>query len=211
MASQAEYSSALLQGASPHRGGISPERRQWVHQETVRIQERNAILREEIKKKMREEEEERKNRMRNFSDERTQKWLIKARVSPFDVDLVAQDERLVEESRIREKDLHMSTVVLDAKREKAKNDIILKALSEFSDLEALRREKRAILEEEQRLRALLALEKSKRQGKESRLAAERAMKQRSMAKLDHRRQQYKDSLNRIMEEESLALRRKHGL
>ena len=37
--------------------------------------------------------------------------------------------------------------------------ILRQALSEFSDLEALRKEKRAIMEEEQRLRALLSLEK----------------------------------------------------
>ena len=50
--------------------------------------------------------------------------------------------------------------MLESRKEKAKNDIILRALSEFSDLEALRKEKRAIIEEEQRLRALLALEKT---------------------------------------------------
>jgi hypothetical protein len=42
------------------------------------------------------------------------------------------------------------------------------ALSEFSDLEALRQEKRAIMEEEQRLKALLALEKTKTHGKADR-------------------------------------------
>ena len=51
-------------------------------------------------------------------------------------------------------------MLLESRKEKAKNDIILRALSEFSDLEALRKEKRAIIEEEQRLRALLALEKT---------------------------------------------------
>jgi hypothetical protein len=208
---QAEQADFLMAGSSPHRGGISPERRRWVHQETIKLQERNRLEREGIKKQIQDEENERQARIREFTEARAQKWMVKARVSPYDTDLIAQDERLAEESRIREHDLRMSTVVLDSKRERAKNDIILKALSEFSDLEALRREKRAILEEEQRLRALLALEKSKKQGKESRLAAERAMKQRSTAKLDHRRTVYKDSLNKIVEEESMALRRKHGL
>jgi hypothetical protein len=48
---------------------------------------------------------------------------------------------------------------MEARKQKAKNEIILKALSEFSDLEALRKEKRAIMDEEQRLKALLSLEK----------------------------------------------------
>ena len=89
--------------------------------------------------------------------------------------------------------------------------LTLQALAEFSDLEALRREKRAILDEEQRLKALLALEKSKKSGKESRMAAERAQKQRQQAKLEHRRSLYKDSLDAIIEEESIMLRRKHGM
>ena len=89
--------------------------------------------------------------------------------------------------------------------------LTVQALAEFSDLEALRREKRAILDEEQRLKALLALEKSKKSGKESRMAAERAQKQRQQAKLEHRRSLYKDSLDAIIEEESIMLRRKHGM
>ena len=54
------------------------------------------------------------------------------------------------------------------RRDQAKNEIVLKALAEFSDLEALRREKRAILEEEQRLKALLALELANGRGKADR-------------------------------------------
>ena len=89
----------------------------------------------------------------------------------------------------------------------------------------MRREKRAIHEEEQRLKALLALEKTKGHGKKDRyadktqgqlndtcrLAAERAQRQRHEAKSLHRRQQYKDSLDAVLEEEAFALKKKHGL
>ena len=126
MNAQAQHTDLLLAGTSPHRGGISPERRRWVNQETVKIQERNRLQRQEIKKQIQDEENERQARIREFTEQRQQKWLVKARVSPYDTDLLAQDERLAEESRIREHDLRMSTVVLDSKREKAKNDIILK-------------------------------------------------------------------------------------
>lgn len=84
-------------------------------------------------------------------------------------------------------------------------------MSEFSDLEALRREKRAIVEEEQRLRALLSLEKVTVDKKAERVAAERALKQRKAAKNMYRRMQYSDSLDEIVKEESEALRKKHGL
>lgn len=84
-------------------------------------------------------------------------------------------------------------------------------MSEFSDLEALRQEKRAILEEEQRILALLALEKTSRQSKSDRIVAERALKQRQAAKTSYRRQHYKDELERIKDEEYMALKVKHGL
>ena len=100
---------------------------------------------------------------------------------------------------------------VEKRRNKAKNDIILKALSEFSDLDALRREKRAIMEEEQRLRALLSLEKVTVDGKSDRLAAIRATRQRAEAKAQYRRNLYKASLDAVTTEESLALRRKHDL
>jgi hypothetical protein len=78
-------------------------------------------------------------------------------------------------------------------------------------LDALRREKRAILDEEQRLKALLALEKVTAQGKADRIAAERALKQRKSAQLEHRRVEYKDSLEKVVMEEKEALMKKHAV
>ncbi len=68
-----------------------------------------------------------------------------------------------------------------------------------------------ILEEEQRLIALLALEKTKTHGKADRLAAERAQRERHQARIIYRRKEYQDSLDAIMQEEAEALRRKNGL
>lgn len=42
------------------------------------------------------------------------------------------------------------------------------------------------------------------------MIAERAQRQRKEAKLAHRRQVYKDSLDQVIEEERQALMRKHG-
>lgn len=47
--------------------------------------------------------------------------------------------------------------------------------------------------------------------KAERLVAERAQRQRHEAKLEHRRKIYRDSLDQIMEEERIALMKKHGL
>ena len=57
------------------------------------------------------------------------------------------------------------------------------------------------MEEEQRLRALLALEKTTVNKKADRQAAVRAQRQRQEAKAQHRRQKYRDSLDQVLEEE----------
>jgi len=44
-----------------------------------------------------------------------------------------------------------------------------------------------------------------------RLAAERAQRQRHAARGIHRRKEYKDSLDTVMKEEAVALRKKHAL
>eukprot|EP00607_Mallomonas_marina_P001447 CAMPEP_0182427000 /NCGR_PEP_ID=MMETSP1167-20130531/13517_1 /TAXON_ID=2988 /ORGANISM="Mallomonas Sp, Strain CCMP3275" /LENGTH=144 /DNA_ID=CAMNT_0024608805 /DNA_START=308 /DNA_END=742 /DNA_ORIENTATION=- len=131
--------------------------------------------------------------------------------SPFAVDLVAEDERIQEENRIRLMEEEEKIRRMNAQKEKAKNDIILKALSESADLEALRREKRAILEEEQRLKALLALEKTMNSAKSERMIVEKAQRQRMKAKSTHRRLLYKDSLDEVIQEENMALKIKHGV
>lgn len=48
-------------------------------------------------------------------------------------------------------------------------------------------------------------------GKADRMVAERAQRQRKESKLAHRRQVYKDSLDQVLEEERIALMKKHGL
>ena len=139
------------------------------------------------------------------------KWNKRLTNSPFNVDLVAEDERIFEENRIRIEDESTIRKEVTERKDKAKNEIIIKALAEFSDMEALRQEKRAIMEEEHRLKALLTLEKANANLKADRLAAERAEKQRSQAKLAHRRDAYRSSLSSVVKEEGFALKKKHGI
>lgn len=89
--------------------------------------------------------------------------------------------------------------------------LYLKASDECSDLDFLRREKRAILKEELRLKTLLQIEKSNDTDRESRVMAERAERHRQQLKLQHRRSLYRNSLDAIIEEESSARRRKCGM
>jgi hypothetical protein len=190
---------------------VSPERRLWVKRESAQILQRNLQARDKTKKNVEEDRQKRLGVLNKERKQRMDKWQNKTKTSPFAVDLVAEDERIHEENQIRMREMQETERKVDDRRTKAKNDIILKALSEFSDLEALRREKRAIMEEEQRLRALLSLEKVTIDGKSDRLAAMRAARQRAEAKSQYRRDMYKQSLDFVTSEESLALRKKHNL
>lgn len=190
---------------------VSPERRLWVKRESAQILQRNLYARDKTKRNVEEERQKRLGVLNKERKQRMDKWQNKTKTSPFAVDLVAEDERIHEENQIRLREQKETEKKVELRRSKAKNDIILKALSEFSDLEALRKEKRAIMEEEQRLRALLSLEKVTVDGKSDRLAANRAARQRAEAKAQYRRDMYKQSLDFVTSEESIALRKKHNL
>jgi hypothetical protein len=195
----------------PGQPRVSGERKRWVKKESANILLNNLRAREQTKVSLFKERAQRLEVTTKEREQRLGKWLNKTKTSPFAVDLVAEDERIYEENQIRMREEREREANVNNRKNKAKNDIILKALSEFSDLESLRREKRAIMEEEQRLRALLTLEKTTVDNKSDRLAAERAARQRVAARSIHRRDIYTDSLDQIVQEENEALRKKHGL
>ena len=114
--------------------------------------------------------------------------------SPFLVDLVAENERIDEENKVRFREITRKEKAVQRKKELAKNEIILRALQEENELEVLRREKRQILEEEKRLKALIEIEKTNSHRKDDRQAAERAEKRRHAAKSEVRRKKNKEKL-----------------
>jgi hypothetical protein len=138
---------------------VSPEKRKWIRNESKAILAKNLMMREKTKQDMFEKRIQHEKLMQIARESRDSRWKSKTKHSPFAVNLVAEDERITEENTIRLKEENERRYTMEARKEKAKNEIILKALSEFSDLEALRKEKRAIMDEEQRLKALLSLEK----------------------------------------------------
>lgn len=145
--------------ASPPVRTVSPERREWIRKESEDLLTKNLLWREKTKERMYEQRLQHERLISTVRDDRIGRWVMKTKNSPFAVNLVAEDERITEENNIRTREEQERRQMIETRKERAKNEIVLKALSEFSDLEALRKEKRAILEEEQRLRALLALEK----------------------------------------------------
>jgi hypothetical protein len=145
---------------------ISPEKRDMLKKESELMFAKNLLVREKSKEQMFEKRLQHLRLNEHIRTERLSRWKEKTKHSPFAVNLVAEDERITEENRIRHMDEEERRSSIQQRKEKAKNEIILKALSEFSDLEALRREKRAIMDEEQRLKALLSLEKVSREREE---------------------------------------------
>mmetsp|Transcript_1990 Transcript_1990/g.2350 ORF Transcript_1990/g.2350 Transcript_1990/m.2350 type:complete len:155 (+) Transcript_1990:32-496(+) len=131
--------------------------------------------------------------------------------SPFLVDLVAENERIDEEFEVRKKRQSRKEKLLTKRRDEMKNDIILRALQEANKLEALRREKRKILEEEKRLKAMIEIEKLNAQRKDDRVKAERAERKRKRKKMTSRQALNKSILDDRAKMEEKILRLKHNI
>lgn len=131
--------------------------------------------------------------------------------SPFLVDLVAENERIDEENKVRLYDQARSQRQLEKRKKEAKNAIILRALQEGNELESLRREKKKILEEERRLKALLDLEKTNATRKQDRIVAERAERKRQYTKIAYRRETNKKLVDMKFQRKQEMLRRKHEI
>jgi DNA repair exonuclease SbcCD nuclease subunit len=143
--------------------------------------------------------------------EQQDEWAAKMRRSPFKIDLVAENERLEEELRIRIKQEERRQKQFERQEQKLKNEVFVQALQQATDLDVLRAEKRMILLEEKRLQALMGVEKSKSTRKNDMMAAMRAEKQRRAQKLEFRRQQRMLAESRYQEAHAQALLEKLGL
>lgn len=135
-------------------------------------------------------------------------WKAKMERSPFLINLMAETERIDEENKSRRAEAAKVQEKMAKRRSKVKNDIILKALQEASDLEALRAEKRLIMEEERRLKALIEVEKTKLNTKEDLAAAMRAEKQRKEMQREFRRQKRMQFEKEMKQQHTLALKEK---
>ena len=131
--------------------------------------------------------------------------------SPFLVDLVAENERIDEEFQVRKKLQIRKQKILAKAREEDKNNIILRALQEGNEIEVLRREKRSILEEEKRLKAMIEIEKLNAQRKDDRIRAERAERKRKRNKATKRQTKNKCMIDEHARVEQDILRVKHKI
>jgi len=129
-------------------------------EESSKIMSIRFAQRDAVKQEMKEDRQNFADKMLFTKCERDKRWERKLQKSPFGVDLVAENQRIDEESRVRnivEKRRIRSAAA--ASRE-AHNKIFLRATAEADELEQLRKEKRMLLENERQLKALRDVEKS---------------------------------------------------
>ena len=131
--------------------------------------------------------------------------------SPFRIDLVAENERIDEENKVRLRDKARQKKAIERRKVEAKNSIILRALEEANVLDDLRKEKRIILEEERRIKALIDIEKTNATRKQDRIIAERAERKRKFEKKARRRAQVMERLEQNQKVAIHLLKVKHGI
>jgi hypothetical protein len=199
-----------VEDLQPPEGGHY-DRRAMARVESAQLMSRKFIERDAVKASLLQEQASVRRSTRASRDRKTREWEVKTAKSPFRVDLLAENERVDEENKVRLREEARRAKAAERRRIQAKNDIILEALTEASDLEALRREKRAIIEEERRLKALLDLEKTNGHRKAQMLAAQRAEKQRHATKAAYRRRQFTSALEEHQFREAEALKALHAV
>ena len=176
--------------------------------ESARIMSKRFMERNEVKARILRNRQKTHRRLLKSKQKKEAQWRRKMERSPFMVDLIAENERIDEENKVRIEEENRRERVLRKRKEKIKNEIVLKALSEVSDLDALRKEKRLIADEEKRLKALLIMEKAAAHTKADLMAAQRAERQRKQVQAQYRRARLREETQRRRELETELLREK---
>lgn len=92
--------------------------------------------------------------------EREESWGRKLQRSPFAVDLVAENQRIDEENRVRDHIEQRKQKLMHQRNREAHNAIFKRAVAESDELDVLRQEKRALLANEKLLKAMRDVERS---------------------------------------------------
>merc|ERR550514_131974 len=121
--------------------------------------------------------------------EREERWVRKTQKSPFAVDLVAETQRIDEESRVRDHIDQRKQKLMHQRNREAHNAIFKRAVAESDELDVLRQEKRTLLENEKLLKAMRDVERSN-----ARTA--QILQERRRAELEARQERIQEQLRR---------------
>lgn len=144
---------------------VEPDTAEMRKQERLEHKEQNGKLSESIQSQRVNErkylkaqyEFEREKKLAEktiYHRERVAQWSSRLAASPLGVDLVADNERIEEHAFIRQREEKRKKQLAEKRKRKIKNEIIVKALAEVPLLEEARRQKREMLEEERRQKAI---------------------------------------------------------
>jgi len=122
---------------------------------SIRFAERDAV-----KSDMRRERQMHNDKLIASQRDRDERWTRKLQRSPFAVDLVAENQRVDEENRVRDHVEQRRQRLMARRNREAHNAIFKRATAEMDELDQLRAEKRMLLENERQLKALRDVEKS---------------------------------------------------
>merc|ERR1712061_608412 len=109
---------------------------------------------------MRRERQNHLEKLLTSQRDREERWSRKLQRSPFAVDLVAENQRIDEENRVRDHVEQRRQRLMAQRNREAHNSIFKRATAEADELEQLRTEKRLLLENEKQLKALRDVERS---------------------------------------------------
>merc|ERR1712113_172678 len=116
--------------------------------------------RDAVKNDMRRERQNHLEKLMTSQRDRDERWSRKLQRSPFAVDLVAENQRIDEENRVRDHVEQRRRGLMAQRNREAHNSIFKRATAEADELEQLRTEKRLLLENEKQLKALRDVERS---------------------------------------------------
>merc|ERR1719235_1074863 len=129
-------------------------------EESTKIMSIRLAQRDYVKKEMRRTKQEFHQQLHDSTLERDERWGRKLARSPFAVDLVAENQRIDEENRVQDQVERRRNRLVAQRHREAHNVIFKRAIAESDELDILRSEKRMLLDNEKRLKALRDVERS---------------------------------------------------
>lgn len=129
-------------------------------EQSTHIMNMHYARREAVRTEMERERRKYLERLSHSQREREDRWAKRLAKSPFAVDLVAENERILKENRIRDQMEQQRQRCTTRRTREAHNAIFKRATAETDELDYLRAEKRYLLTSERQLRALRDVERS---------------------------------------------------
>jgi len=129
-------------------------------EESTKIMSIRFAQRDAVKHDMKQDRRVYLDRLLASQRERDERWARRLQKSPFAIDLVAEDQRISEENRVRQLVEQRRAKSTATRSREAHHRIFKRATAESDELDQLRREKRQLLENEKQLKALRDVEKS---------------------------------------------------